>query len=107
MLRRRNRIGRGNVFGADEQSEQSCGCNHQDHRGDKRHEPNLTSSLIEFRKVLFNVVVITVKNGGVDLGGRRFSVAVSKVKLSRVGASSGEWPSAPLSFPVPGLARLR
>lgn len=39
-----------------------------------------------------------------DLGGRRFSVAVSKVKLSRV---SGEWPSAPVSFPLPGLARVR
>jgi pimeloyl-ACP methyl ester carboxylesterase len=40
-----------------------------------------------------------------ELGGKRFSVAVSKVKLSRV--SAGEWPAATLSFPSPGLARLR
>ncbi|HEY7953309.1 MAG TPA: alpha/beta hydrolase [Solirubrobacteraceae bacterium] len=39
-----------------------------------------------------------------DLGGRRFNVALSKVKLSRVG---GAWPSAPVSFPSPGLAQLR
>jgi pimeloyl-ACP methyl ester carboxylesterase len=40
-----------------------------------------------------------------DLGGRRFNVTVSKVKLSRVG--DDEWPSAPLSFPSPGFAKLR
>lgn len=34
-----------------------------------------------------------------DLGGRRFSVALSKVKLSRV---AGEWPAAPETFPQPG-----
>jgi pimeloyl-ACP methyl ester carboxylesterase len=39
-----------------------------------------------------------------DLGGKRFNVALSKVKLSRV--SGGEWPSAPVAFPLPGLARV-
>lgn len=36
-----------------------------------------------------------------DLGGTRFDVAVSKLKLSRL---TGAWPSAPVSFPLPGLA---
>ncbi len=40
-----------------------------------------------------------------DLGGKRFSVAVSKVKLSRL--TGAGWPSAPVSFPLPGLAQLR
>ena len=39
------------------------------------------------------------------LGGTRFNVAISKVKLSR--ASRGEWPSAPVGFPLPGLAAVR
>jgi pimeloyl-ACP methyl ester carboxylesterase len=36
------------------------------------------------------------------LGGRRFSVSLAKVKLSRVG-SAGGWPSRPLQLPLPGL----
>jgi pimeloyl-ACP methyl ester carboxylesterase len=39
-----------------------------------------------------------------DLGGRRFSVAISKVKLSRV---AGEWPSAPVTFPLRGAIEDR
>jgi pimeloyl-ACP methyl ester carboxylesterase len=39
-----------------------------------------------------------------DLGGKRFNVALSKVKLSRF--AGGEWPSAPVAFPLPGLARV-
>jgi hypothetical protein len=35
------------------------------------------------------------------LGGKRFTVSLTKVKLSRTG-SSGEWPTRP-SFPLPGL----
>ena len=38
------------------------------------------------------------------LGGRRFSVSLAKVKLSRAGGS-GEWPSRPLQPPRPGLVR--
>ena len=41
------------------------------------------------------------------LGGRRFDVNIAKVKLSRTGAGNSEWPSAPVAFPLPGLARLR
>jgi pimeloyl-ACP methyl ester carboxylesterase len=40
------------------------------------------------------------------LGGKRFDVNLAKVKLSRYTAAS-EWPSHPVSFPLPGLARLR
>ncbi len=42
-----------------------------------------------------------------DLGGRRFDVSLASVKLSRVGAPDHEWPTAPLSFPLPGLAHVR
>lgn len=40
------------------------------------------------------------------LGGKRFDVNLAKVKLSRY-TGTGEWPSHPVSFPLPGLARLR
>jgi pimeloyl-ACP methyl ester carboxylesterase len=40
------------------------------------------------------------------LGGRRFDVNLARVKLSRA-ASSGEWPTHPIAFPLAGLARLR
>lgn len=36
------------------------------------------------------------------LGGRRFNVSLSSVRLSRTSAG-GEWPSHALSFPLPGL----
>jgi pimeloyl-ACP methyl ester carboxylesterase len=36
------------------------------------------------------------------LGGRRFNVSLTKVKLSRTGAGEGEWP-ARARFPLPGL----
>jgi pimeloyl-ACP methyl ester carboxylesterase len=43
-----------------------------------------------------------------DLGGKSFNVNVAKVKLSsRAGTNEAEWPSAPIAFPLPGLARLR
>ena len=35
------------------------------------------------------------------LGGKRFDVNVSKVKLSRAGTASREWPSAPIALPGP------
>jgi pimeloyl-ACP methyl ester carboxylesterase len=38
------------------------------------------------------------------LGGRRFSLSIATVKLSRA-AGGGEWPAR--GFPLPGLARLR
>jgi pimeloyl-ACP methyl ester carboxylesterase len=43
------------------------------------------------------------------LGGARFNVNIAKVKLSRAGAdeSDGEWPTAPIVFPLGKLARLR
>jgi pimeloyl-ACP methyl ester carboxylesterase len=41
------------------------------------------------------------------LEGRRFDVNIAKVKLSRTGAGSTEWPTAPLTFPLGELARLR
>jgi pimeloyl-ACP methyl ester carboxylesterase len=38
------------------------------------------------------------------LGGRRFDVSLAKVKLSRArSAPTGEWPSRPVGFPLPGL----
>jgi pimeloyl-ACP methyl ester carboxylesterase len=36
------------------------------------------------------------------LGGRRFDVSLTRVKLSRTG-SAGEWPARPVRFPRPGL----
>lgn len=43
------------------------------------------------------------------LGGRRFDVRIAMVKLARAGGgeSSGEWPAGKVSFPLPGLARIR
>jgi pimeloyl-ACP methyl ester carboxylesterase len=52
------------------------------------------------------IVVGTGKRVSGDLGGRRFDIALASVKLSRVGAPDREWPSAPLSFPLPELARV-
>jgi pimeloyl-ACP methyl ester carboxylesterase len=37
------------------------------------------------------------------LGGKRFNVSLTKVKLSSAGGA-GEWPSRPLKLPLPGLA---
>ncbi len=37
------------------------------------------------------------------LGGTRFSVSLSRVKLSRVGEAGGEWPARARSFRLPGL----
>jgi len=42
-----------------------------------------------------------------SLGGKRFDVNIAKVRLSRAGSGQGEWPSGPVAFPLPGLARLR
>jgi pimeloyl-ACP methyl ester carboxylesterase len=48
-----------------------------------------------------------------SLGGKRFDVDIAKVKLSRAGADTPEWPWVPITFPLPGLiiqdrpARLR
>jgi pimeloyl-ACP methyl ester carboxylesterase len=42
-----------------------------------------------------------------SLGGKHFDVNIAKVKLSRAGSSLGEWPSAPVAFPLPALAGLR
>jgi pimeloyl-ACP methyl ester carboxylesterase len=50
------------------------------------------------------VTVGTGKRVSGELGGRRFDVALASVKLSRVGAPEREWPTAPLAFPLPGLA---
>jgi pimeloyl-ACP methyl ester carboxylesterase len=36
------------------------------------------------------------------LGGRRFNVSLTKVKLSRAGGG-GEWPARPVQLPLPGL----
>jgi hypothetical protein len=36
------------------------------------------------------------------LGGKRFDVNLAKVKLSRY-TGTGEWPSHPVPFPLPGL----
>ncbi|HEY5045362.1 MAG TPA: alpha/beta fold hydrolase [Solirubrobacteraceae bacterium] len=41
------------------------------------------------------------------LGGKRFDVNIAKVRLSRAGTNSPEWTSAPVGFPLPGLAHLR
>jgi len=41
------------------------------------------------------------------LGGKSFNVNVASVKLSRAESSASEWPSAPLTFPLGKLARLR
>lgn len=38
------------------------------------------------------------------LGGKRFDVSLAKVKLSSVGGA-GEWPSRPVTLPLPGLTR--
>ncbi len=38
------------------------------------------------------------------LGGKRFNVSLTKVRLSRAGGA-GAWPSRPLLSPLPGLAR--
>jgi pimeloyl-ACP methyl ester carboxylesterase len=37
------------------------------------------------------------------LGGKRFNVSLAKVKLSSAGRGQGEWPSRPVSFPLPAL----
>ncbi len=52
------------------------------------------------------VTVGTSKRVTGELGGRRFDVDLAKVKLSRAGAPEHEWPSAPMIFPLPGLARV-
>jgi len=59
----------------------------------------------------------SVRLGGSDtasgtLDGRRFDVNIAKVKLARTGdgdggAGAGEWPTGKVSFPLPGLARIR
>ncbi len=36
------------------------------------------------------------------LGGRRFDLSITKIRLSRAGGPGG-WPSRPLAFPLPGL----
>ena len=36
------------------------------------------------------------------LGGRRFDLSITRIRLSRAGRPS-EWPSRPLAFPLPGL----
>jgi pimeloyl-ACP methyl ester carboxylesterase len=43
------------------------------------------------------------------LGGKRFNVSLSKVKLSRVEGTTGadEWPSRTVAFPLPGLVKER
>jgi pimeloyl-ACP methyl ester carboxylesterase len=41
------------------------------------------------------------------LAGKRFDVSLATVKLSRVTSAAGEWPSRPVPFPLPGLAKLR
>ena len=40
------------------------------------------------------------------LGGRRFNVSLTKVKLARAGGA-GEWPSRPVELPLPGLVASR
>ncbi len=40
------------------------------------------------------------------LGGRRFDVDITKVKLARARGGDGEWPTGRVAFPLPGLARL-
>jgi hypothetical protein len=42
-----------------------------------------------------------------NLGGRRFNVALAGVKLSRASAPDREWPSAPMTFPLPGPIETR
>ncbi len=44
-----------------------------------------------------------------SLEGKRFNVNIANVKLSRAGAgvSDGEWPSAPITFPLGPLAHVR
>jgi pimeloyl-ACP methyl ester carboxylesterase len=37
------------------------------------------------------------------LGGKRFSVSLTKVKLSRVDGGGGEWPARTVHLPLPGL----
>ena len=49
-------------------------------------------------------------NASGTLDGRRFSVDIAKVKLARAsggGGDGGEWPTGKVSFPLPGLARIR
>jgi pimeloyl-ACP methyl ester carboxylesterase len=41
------------------------------------------------------------------LGGKRFDIDLARVKLSRYTGGTGEWPSRPILFPLPGLAKLR
>jgi pimeloyl-ACP methyl ester carboxylesterase len=52
------------------------------------------------------VTVGTAKRVTGELDGQRFDVDLAKVKLSRAGAPDREWPTAPLSFPLPGLAQV-
>jgi pimeloyl-ACP methyl ester carboxylesterase len=42
-----------------------------------------------------------------ELGGHRFAVELAKVKLASSSPGTGEWPTGKVSFPRPGLARLR
>jgi len=42
-----------------------------------------------------------------SLGGKHFDVNIAKVRLSRASSSPGEWPSAPVAFPLAALAGLR
>jgi pimeloyl-ACP methyl ester carboxylesterase len=53
------------------------------------------------------VHVSTGKQVTGTLGGKRFDVNVSTVKLSRAGAVDREWPAVPVAFPLPGLAHMR
>jgi pimeloyl-ACP methyl ester carboxylesterase len=41
------------------------------------------------------------------LGGRRFAVNIAQVKLARAATGGDEWPAGRVSFPLPGLARVR
>ena len=42
-----------------------------------------------------------------SLGGKRFDVNIAQVRRSRAGSSQAEWPSHPVTFPLPALAGLR
>ncbi len=51
--------------------------------------------------------LVSAKSVSGTLGGVRFVVNTSAVKLARVGGSSASWPSGEVTFPLPGLARVR
>ena len=42
-----------------------------------------------------------------ELGGRRFNLALAKLKLSSASVPDAEWSRAPKAFPLTGLARVR